>query len=203
MKKPENLETSHDVLAEKPENFFANFSQSVQKIFSKKVAEISPKLDYLGIFEFLENETNSQVEKENFIKNLEKIDLENILPILENEKIKDFHKNFIEKLDGIELTVKKNFYKNIPQNLHLINILKSEKIFFQTKHALFRMKNIYKYSLNLVLVYVDFIPDPSAKSYFVNRFLEEQKWEEIEKILPKISNDENDFIAVESLMQVR
>lgn len=159
MKKPENLETSHDVLIEKPENFFANFSQSVQKIFSKKVAEISPKLDYIEIFEFLENPKNSQAEKQNFIKNLEKIDLENILPILENDKISEFHIFFIEKLDSIELPTKNVVYKKIPQNEHLVNILKSEKVYFQSKHALFRVKNGNKYPLDVVLSYAEKIPN--------------------------------------------
>lgn len=153
MKKPENIDTSHDMPQEKPENFFANFSQSVQKIFSKKVAEISPKLDYLGIFEFLENREKTQEEKIEFIKNLEKIDLENILPILENEKIVDFHTFFIEKLNPIELPVKNILYKKIPQNEYLVNILKSEKVFFPVKHTLFRMKNGNKYPLDVVLAY--------------------------------------------------
>lgn len=159
MKTLKNIDSKQNVPQKSGQNFSKNFPERLRNIFAKKVVEISPKLDYLGIFEFLENPENSQVEKQNFIKNLEKIDLENILPILENEKIVDFHTFFIEKLDSIELPTKNVVYKKIPQNEHLVNILKSEKVYFQSKHALFRMKNGNKYPLDVVLSYAEKIPN--------------------------------------------
>lgn len=159
MKTPKNIDSKQNVPQKSGQNFSKNFSERLRNIFAKKVVEISPKLDYLGIFEFLENPENSQAEKQNFIKNLEKIDLENILPILENDKISEFHIFFIEKLDSIELPTKNVVYKKIPQNEHLVNILKSEKVYFQSKHALFRVKNGNKYPLDVVLSYAEKIPN--------------------------------------------
>lgn len=202
MKTQRNIDSKENIAPPSESNFSKNFSETIRHIFSKKVTEISPKLDYFGIFEFLENEANSQIEKENFIKNLEKIDLENILPILENENIKDFHKNFIEKLDGIELSVEEKFFQIIPTNKNLLRILKSDKIFFDTLHTIFRTKNYKKFPLDHILPYTRNVSYDFSRAYLINRFVEEQNWDNIKTIIPKITDEDESFIITEILTQM-
>lgn len=84
---------------------------------------------------------------------MKNINLESIVPILENRKIKDDHEFFIQKLDGIELGVEEKFFMKIPTNTDFLRFIQNENILFETMHTIFRIKNYKKFPLENILPY--------------------------------------------------
>ncbi len=182
----------------------SSFWEAFKKIFSKishNTHDILERSSINQIISALSDKDTSDVEKMDYIETLPMLNVGDIIPLLENTDITRFHLYLIEhKLANIDLWQYQWTLFQKKTDLH--KLLESEKIGAQTLYSIFRQKNSKKHSFEIVYSFLQSskISD-EIKGYFVNRFLEEQDWEGIKKLIKKFRWKSEDFYIIEALVQ--